>query len=97
MGILNFDASSQFLSYSDNPIPHARMFVFHAGKEVLAPIFSDRNLTFTVSNPLASDESGLFKDFFLTDGSYRIVVVDESGHRILEENDIISKSDSNKP
>lgn len=91
MGFLNFAASSQFLSYTDAPVAHAKLFIYASGTDGLAPVFRDRNLTFMMANPVIADAAGTFCDFYLEDGTYRIVVLDRRGRQILTEDGVTSR------
>lgn len=88
MGFINIGEASQLLSYSENPAPHARIYIYKAGTDSLSPVFKDSDLTFMQTNPVVADATGEVDGIYLADGDYRIVIRNSSGKKILDEDEI---------
>lgn len=88
MGVLNLPAAQRARDLDNNPLPGAKMSVFVDHADVLAPVFADANLTFTLANPLLADDEGRFPRFHLAEGTYRIQVFDRNNQVVSEETDL---------
>ncbi|MBV7380725.1 right-handed parallel beta-helix repeat-containing protein [Maritimibacter dapengensis] len=65
-----------------DPVPHALMYVYRAGTDNLAPLFSDFHLTVTQPNPVRANDFGIFPPIHAVDGYYRAVVLAPFGEEL---------------
>ncbi|MGR3494741.1 hypothetical protein [Citreimonas sp.] len=68
------------------PVLRARRYVYARGSSILRSTYSDPGLTLQQPNPSTSDADGNFPPCYLIDGIYRIVIEDERG-RVLSDED----------
>ncbi|SFH50344.1 hypothetical protein SAMN04488020_11832 [Palleronia marisminoris] len=92
MGLFDPQSSKQLAGLTSISAPRARLFIYRAGTDCLAPIFSDSNLTLMQSNPITGDEAGYFDPCYLIDGDYRVVVRTRTGHVLLDLDNIPSRT-----
>ncbi len=93
MGQLNPNDPSQ-IAYYPSAVPSARLSVYIAGTDTLAQLFRDADLTALLANPLRADAAGTFERCFLVDGDYRVVIRSRTGDVIVEQDDVVIRSDS---
>ena len=63
------------LDAGGDPVAGARRYVYHAGTDTLARIFSDHHLTYAAENPMRADGAGVFADCHMPAGSYRVEIL----------------------
>lgn len=97
MAHLNLNTQSTIPDYVGRGSAKQSAKVFYAGRETLAPIFQDENLTFMSGQPLRSDETGQFQPAYLIAGTYDVEIRDPRGTLLtkyegieLRENDRVS-------
>lgn len=93
MGLLSLSQHIRALDTAGDPVPGARRFIYEAQTDVLSPLFSDSNITFSQANPMVADTNGDFPRCYLTDGRYRIVTLDKNGVQLSLVDDVVVSSD----
>lgn len=63
-------------------IPNAKRFVLKAGTDQLASLYEDANLTLTMQNPSVADDNGEFPFCHVMEGTYDIIVKNQTGNDI---------------
>ncbi|MBO9467539.1 hypothetical protein J7443_20065 [Tropicibacter sp. R15_0] len=79
MGFLAHPSVQHATDGSGSPVAEARRYVFHNGTQMLAPLFSDPDLTTTTANPMISDANGDFGLCYLMAGEYTVEIKDQFG------------------
>ncbi|WP_417210226.1 glycosyl hydrolase family 28-related protein [Antarctobacter sp.] len=92
MGLLKLDIAGQAMDATNTPVPRAKRYIYAAGTDRLAPVFTDRGLTVQQTNPMTADENGEFGLCFLIDGDYRITIEAEQGQVLFQQDNVIVKS-----
>lgn len=88
MGLLCRNSIHWAVDANGQPVPHARRYVFVAGKDVLSPVFLDPGLTLQQANPMVADSEGYFQLCYAMDGRYRVIIKCPRGKVLTREDDI---------
>jgi hypothetical protein len=83
MGLVDLHDAEAFSPYLATPHADARMFIYRANTDQLAPLFEDDGLTTMVSNPVRANAQGAFPIRYAIDGEYGAAIQDRRGQHLL--------------
>lgn len=89
MGLLCRKSIQRATSESGQPMPRSKRYVFAAGRDFLAPVFSDPGLTRQLANPMVANENGDFDLCYTIDGQYRVVIESPRGQVLTREENVV--------
>lgn len=67
------------INFDGTPASGAKMFVYQSGTDILAELFSDKDLTVRLENPLIADGFGYFPVAHAATGSYKVRIESSRG------------------
>lgn len=63
-------------AHPDAALAGAKRYIYLEGSDILAPLYSDENLTHLQANPMVANDQGVFDLAFLPEDLYRVVTLD---------------------
>lgn len=81
-GLFPSICGAQNVDQNGQPLINAVLTVYVGGTTTLASVFQDIGLAIPGQNPMTADITGRLPFFYVTDGSYKVTLVDQFGKQI---------------